>query len=1241
MNAHPLVFWDAPFLPEGHGPGGRSLGEARSLPLVERRQLAAQLLAVASFLLVQGFYPARSLLRSCRFSRRPGSAWLWLAAWPTRRLEEPTTSRRLARTGLAELLPWAALQPLLAFLLPEEQAFLQRRPEDDPWSWPQQALARLSAKDRSGKVLAHPEGFGRFLWARQVTLPPEGCVFFCQDARLGRRLARVLGVGFGELTEEELGALQGAGLAGGGGSVLLASSPLPGLPPLPLAPPEPFWVLLPRGREQEAGAALAGCDLEDPQGVAVALRQAVAELWGGRPQDPQEVEGLLSYPARKLLAALRGVGVGLSREEATKLAGGEALEELQRFGLVVRRLGRFWPAQGGELSAGLCHEVSRRLGEGPVVLAAQALATGAAEQLVGWCEACLDQGRPGEVLAFAALAERFPPLAPLVGEAALATGWLGAARGLWQGARDSRGALLAAWWGAEAGDGEALRQGLQALQGHDPRDLPPRLRPKLWLLFAQDAERRGERAEARAWAARVLEENALWEAWRVEAAYHLGAQVLQPLAAAAASRKARQRALHLLGVLAFREGAYHEAETWLAKALASATGANPLRFGELLADAGGTAMMLDKPTAAERLFTAAELWFGLAGSQRALLLVRFNRAVLANDRLAWRQAQELLAQLRQDREEDRFALVEWARSWLACGNLREASALEKPLSALAADPRAAENLRQGAATALAHLALLAGDLPRAKHWAAQAEPSERTLFQAVFQAGEGHPPSPELPERWGMALTAQLLALGRARPQAALAAAQAALARGELAAAVGVARALLLSPLESGSLLAVLRPLLPRLRAVLREHGTAWGELLRSKLGRSVGEVAEALAGVFRARPDPFQEQAWQPLAEALGLSMLRIAHGGSKLVELRGNGKGRSFQVAGFAVELPEDADEEALSVLTLALGQLPHPAAFQEAEGNLGLAGESAAIRQVREAIRRLAPLPVTVLILGEPGTGKERVARALHRLSGRGGEFVAVNCAGMPEGLLEAELFGVVKGAFTGADRDRPGLVEQAEGGTLLLDEVGELPLPLQAKLLRLLQEKEVRRVGGTRTRKVDVRFLAATNRDLRQAVRAGTFRQDLYDRLATVTIAMPPLAARLEDLPSLVAELLPTLARQLGLGEVQATGEFLAALAQHTWPGNVRELESVLIQALTRCPSGQRLTAAHLPWRAAEQEPLVPWELAKERFARTYFRALLAACAGNRSRAARLAGISRQVLHYHLRQLGLGESEEPTP
>jgi two-component system response regulator AtoC len=250
-------------------------------------------------------------------------------------------------------------------------------------------------------------------------------------------------------------------------------------------------------------------------------------------------------------------------------------------------------------------------------------------------------------------------------------------------------------------------------------------------------------------------------------------------------------------------------------------------------------------------------------------------------------------------------------------------------------------------------------------------------------------------------------------------------------------------------------------------------------------------------------------------------------------------------------------------------------------------------------------------------------------------------MPEGLLEAELFGVVKGAFTGADRDRPGLVEQAEGGTLLLDEVGELPLPLQAKLLRLLQEKEVRRVGGTRTRKVDVRFLAATNRDLRQAVRAGTFRQDLYDRLATVTIAMPPLAARLEDLPSLVAELLPTLARQLGLGEVQATGEFLAALAQHTWPGNVRELESVLIQALTRCPPGQRLTAAHLPWRAAEQEPLVPWELAKERFARTYFRALLAACAGNRSRAARLAGISRQVLHYHLRQLGLGESEEPTP
>ena len=1242
MRLHPLALWDAPFLPSPEEARGRPLAEARGLPLLERRQLAAQLLAASSFYLAQGFYPSRSLLRSSRFSRRPGSAWLFFTGFPARRLEEDALSRRLARTGLAELLPWAVLRPLLEHLVPEERPFWQKRPRDDPWGWPQAALSWLLAKDRSGKTLAHPDGLGRFLWARQVTLPPEGGAFFCQEPRLASRLARSFGLGFGELAEEELAALQGARFAGGGGALVLCTSPIPGLPPLPLAPQEPFWLLLPHGGAVNVGVPLAGLDLEDPQGVGTALAKAVAEGWGGGKGAETEVEKLLSYPARKLLTALRGVGVGLSREEATRLFGAGPVDELQRFSLVVRRFGRFWPAQEGEPNPSLALDVGRRLGEGPVAVAAVAIAHGAVDELVAWAEACLDEGRCFEVLALVTLAQQVAPLAPLVCEAALFTGWLSAGRGLWPKAEGARHALLVAWWGAETGEGEALRQGLKVLEAEGARGLPRRLLPRLWLLLALAAERRGEREKACSLAEQVLAEETLPETWRVEAAYYFGFSALQPLVASLTSREAKQRALHLLGVLAFQKGDYLQAQAWLTQALAHASGANPLRFGELLSDAGSTAMMLGKATEAERLFAAAELWFALAGSQRALRLVRFNRAVLANDRLAWRKAQELLSQLRDEEEaEDPFALVEWARSWLACGNVAEAQGLASKLEQIAADRHLAENLRQGAATALAHLWLLAGDLPRARRWAAGAEPSEKVLFEAVFRARLGHAPSPELCDRWGMVLTAQLLALGRTSPAAAFRVAESALARGEIGAAVGLARALLLAPMGGEALLPSLRPLWSRAANVLREHHMAWGALLRKRLGRSVGEVAQALQAIFRAGLEPFQPAVWRGLQEALGLAFLRINRGERRLLALGGDGTGRRWELAGFVVELPEDADEESLAVLSLALGQLPHVIADreEEEEETLGLAGESAAIREVRNAIRRLAPLAVTVLIQGEPGTGKERVARALHRLSGRGGEFVAVNCAGMPEGLLEAELFGVVKGAFTGADRDRPGLVEQAEGGTLFLDEVGELPFALQAKLLRLLQEKEVRRVGGVRTRKVDLRFLAATNRDLRQAVRAGTFRQDLYDRLATVTITMPPLRERLEDLPLLVAELLPSLARQLGLVGVQATGDFLAALTRHTWPGNVRELEAVLIQALTRCSPGQLLAPTHLPWQASEEQPLAPWEVAKEQFARAYFRRLLAACGGNRTQAARLAGISRQVLHYHLRQLGLAQEEGP--
>src|SRR5256712_2261758 len=224
--------------------------------------------------------------------------------------------------------------------------------------------------------------------------------------------------------------------------------------------------------------------------------------------------------------------------------------------------------------------------------------------------------------------------------------------------------------------------------------------------------------------------------------------------------------------------------------------------------------------------------------------------------------------------------------------------------------------------------------------------------------------------------------------------------------------------------------------------------------------------------------------------------------------------------------------------------------------LIAESRAMRQALELVGRVAGRPTTVLITGERGTGKEVIAQAIHRASPRAaGPFVGVNGAAIPETLLESELFGYVKGAFTGAAADRPGLFEQADGGTLLLDEIGELPLPLQAKLLRVLQESEIRRVGDQKTRRVDVRLLAATAKDLAAEAGAGRFRHDLFDRLNVVTIHLPRLAERREDIVPLARHFAVQLAGRLGRAVV-LSDDTLAWLEGQPWPGNVRELEQAI-------------------------------------------------------------------------------------
>lgn len=296
----------------------------------------------------------------------------------------------------------------------------------------------------------------------------------------------------------------------------------------------------------------------------------------------------------------------------------------------------------------------------------------------------------------------------------------------------------------------------------------------------------------------------------------------------------------------------------------------------------------------------------------------------------------------------------------------------------------------------------------------------------------------------------------------------------------------------------------------------------------------------------------------------------------------------------------------------------------------GCSPAFLSLQDDIRRASRFPLPALILGESGTGKELVARALHE-GGRGKHrpFVAINCAAIPESLLERELFGATRGAFTGADRDHPGLFRQAEGGTVFLDEIGDMPLSLQAKLLRVLQERSVRAVGGLEESPIDIRVIAATHRDLDTLVAENKFRADLRFRLEVLVLRVPPLRERIEDLPELSAVLIARLCARCGLPPARIDQEAIDRLAEHPWPGNVRELESVLARALLRQGDGV-LRACDLDLDSSDShgERTNPHGLES-----AMIEAAVRAARGNLTAAAVRIGWSRQTLYRRIHALGL--------
>jgi len=303
-------------------------------------------------------------------------------------------------------------------------------------------------------------------------------------------------------------------------------------------------------------------------------------------------------------------------------------------------------------------------------------------------------------------------------------------------------------------------------------------------------------------------------------------------------------------------------------------------------------------------------------------------------------------------------------------------------------------------------------------------------------------------------------------------------------------------------------------------------------------------------------------------------------------------------------------------------------------GLIAHSHAMQDVLELAMRVAPTDATVLLQGESGTGKELIAKAIHHASPRTqGPFVAVNCGALPEPLLESEIFGHVKGAFTGAVANKKGLFEEANGGTFLLDEIGEMPLTLQVKFLRVLQQREVRRVGANQPVAVDIRVLAATNRDLAEQMRQGTFRADLFYRLNVVQVVLPPLRERPEDIPLLTAYFLERLSQKSGRA-LRLTAEAVERLLRYPWPGNVRELENAMERAAILARS-DTIGPADLPSHIAAgtalgPAPSLPREQTLAEVEKTHILQTLERCGWNHSQAAEMLGIGRTTLWRKLKE-----------
>ncbi len=1045
----------------------------------------------------------------------------------------------------------------------------------------------------------------------------------------------------GEFGPRELAALSRWTRAGGGSAVAIGRFPPGWHPPAPpgvdgehlgrhlvVAGPDPEAS---RKAVDQRNGRFDPLDESDRLALTAAARRlfespAPAGISVGDRGPSDRLEEILRLDPDGLPPAFVALHCGLTLGELEQAAAG--LE-------VITGRARWRLPQPGVMRSGPLHGTVADLypEEDPRRLLHQALASGDTDNLASWARDRLnglDGATVRDLLVTADPTALGPRLAALASESCLSVLDLSGARAMCSGAADADRPALEGWIGCLDRRADTWFVDQDTVEAAGADRVAAEIAARQLLLRS----RRGDAA-----AAAAMRSQLRGRLKKLSGPLHRRLEI--DLAAIDTPERLRDRGWRreiagghpeLVGRIMYRcalhlvdSGRPRSAVRMLARLLDEELG--PGRCGVIENDLGAASIAAGWSRRAELHQLRALRLLQAAGFRHATRIAVFNLAVADVDQLRVRQAEERLQLLAAGEADSLFVTGEFCRLALAVGDEARFRTLLDEFKTMAdvGSPAVGEGLAllQGAAE------VLEGRFDEARRHLA-AGGLEGRVWTTLVDAMEGREPTTVDDDAWGVAVAARCVEAASTEP-----AGDPEVGRtGSAAKALAVA----LAQRVGGSAVSIDPGVRVRAVDALRAAGLhGWAERLCEQ-GRS--DVVAAMARVVeKGSWSDLDRKLAEPLVQSLGVTGLEVRDGRSGDVLWHHGTGGTGTEVrSGSVVLVPlggEVTDDPAWT-LVKGLVAVFAPARPDEADdddgGDTGFAGASAGARTVRRDLRSLGPSHLPIVILGETGVGKEVAARALHRLSGRRGSFVAVNVNAISSSLLESELFGSVRGAFTGADRSRRGLVMAADGGTLFLDEIGDLDPPLQVKLLRFLESREVRPVGADGVVAVDVRILSATNRDLEARVREGRFRHDLYYRLAMCPLVIPPLRERRDDISLLAERFERDAVRLHGLQPVRWSAEAKAALGRYHWPGNARELQKAVEVAMVRADGGV-VRSDHLPIGTSPEGPVKAWDEAQRDFRIAYLTAALRRHGGNRSATARELGISRQALLYHLRQLGL--------